>query len=128
VTTRAFPSWFYIGMSKNASSVYTTQMSDEQAQHFAYRIRETVDRGSRTIEPTEEGQQSWCDLIASFGAMTAALGFFDSCTPGYYNNEGQGQGGLSSGVYAAGINSFNQVLVDWREHGELDGIEFDRQV
>ena len=59
-------------------------------------------------------------------AMTAALGFFESCTPGYYNNEGKGQGGLSSGVYAAGINSFNRVLVDWREKGDLEGIEFDR--
>ena len=126
-TTRGFPNWFYIGMSQNAFSVNMTQMFDEQAQHISYLIKETIDRGASTIEPTEEGQQSWCDLIASFGAMTAALGFFESCTPGYYNNEGQGQGGLSSGVYAAGINSFNQLLVDWREQGTLDGMELDRQ-
>jgi cyclohexanone monooxygenase len=126
-TTRDFPNWFHIGMSQNAFSVNMTQMFDEQAQHIAYLIKETIERGATTIEPSEAGQQQWCDLIASFGAMTAALGFFESCTPGYYNNEGQGQGGLSSGVYAAGINSFNQLLVDWRNQGDLEGMELDRQ-
>ncbi|HVV37219.1 MAG TPA: NAD(P)/FAD-dependent oxidoreductase [Acidimicrobiales bacterium] len=125
-TTRGFPNWFYIGMSQNAFSVNMTQMFDEQAQHIAYLIKETIDRGATTIEPSEEGQRAWCELIDNFGAMTAALGFFESCTPGYYNNEGQGQGGLSSGVYAAGINAFNQLLVDWRERGDLDGMELDR--
>jgi cyclohexanone monooxygenase len=126
-TTRDFPNWFHIGMSQNAFSVNMTQMFDEQAQHIAYLIKETIERGATTIEPSAEGQQAWCDLIAGFGAMTAALGFFESCTPGYYNNEGQGNGGLSSGVYAAGINAFNKLLVDWREEGNLDGMELDRQ-
>ncbi|MGH7806285.1 MAG: flavin-containing monooxygenase [Candidatus Binatia bacterium] len=127
-TTRDFPNWFHIGMSQNAFSVNMTQMFDEQAQHIAFLIAETIDRGATTIEPSEEGQQAWCDVIAGFGAVTAALGFFESCTPGYYNNEGQsGSGGLGSGVYAAGINAFNKLLVEWREQRDLDGMELDRQ-
>jgi cyclohexanone monooxygenase len=122
-TTRDFPNWFFIGISQNAFSVNMTQMFDEQARHVAYLIAETRARGAATIEPTAEAQDAW---VAELQSMPPAIvSFFESCTPGYYNNEGQG-GGLGSGAYGAGINAFNAVLEAWRAEGSLEGMELDR--
>ena len=52
------------------------------------------------------------------------LDFQQSCTPGYYNNEGQPaqEGPLGIEVYTPGINAFNALLQRWREQGDLEGL------
>jgi cyclohexanone monooxygenase len=52
--------------------------------------------------------------------------FFENCTPGYYNNEGQSGAGLGVGLYTPGINAFNRLLEQWRAEGDMDGLEIDR--
>ena len=125
-STRGFPNWFYIGISQNAFSANMTQMFDEQARHISYIIAETKARGGTTVEPTEEGQDRWVEVIRSVQVMNN--GFFESCTPGYYNNEGKGGGGLGGGAYTPGINAFNAILEQWRAEGSMDGMEIDRPV
>ncbi len=125
-STRGFPNWFYIGVSQNALSVNMTQMFDEQARHISYIIAEVQKRGATTVEPTAEGQQAWVDLISSMQVMQTS--FFESCTPGYYNNEGNLADRKAGGVYVPGLNAFNRLLEDWRAEGSLDGLELDRQV
>jgi cyclohexanone monooxygenase len=125
-TTRDFPNWFYIGVSQNALSVNMTAMFDEQARHISYIIAETQKRGATTVEPTEEGQQAWVDLIKGMQMMGNT--FFETCTPGYYNNEGQSGAGLGAGLYTPGINPFNALLERWRAEGSMDGLELDRSV
>jgi cyclohexanone monooxygenase len=52
--------------------------------------------------------------------------FFESCTPGYYNNEGrvsERRGNLNGEAYAPGANAFNRLLAQWREAGDLPGLE-----
>jgi cyclohexanone monooxygenase len=125
-TTRDFPNWFWIGISQNALSVNMTAMFDEQARHISYIIAETKGRGGRTVEPSEEGQDDWLKVIESL--QLASNGFFESCTPGYYNNEGQTQNGpgLGGGVYTPGLNAFNALLEEWRAEGSMAGLEIDR--
>ncbi|HEX4906440.1 MAG TPA: monooxygenase, partial [Acidimicrobiales bacterium] len=125
-TTRDFPNWFYVGISQNALSVNMTAMFDEQARHISYIIAETQKRGATTVEPTAEGQQAWCDLIASMQVM--GLEFFESCTPGYYNNEGNLGDRRVSGTYTPGLNAFNALLEQWRAKGDMEGLELDRPV
>ena len=50
--------------------------------------------------------------------------FQESCTPGYYNNEGQ-RGNRAKGnvPYMKGINAFNALLDGWRKAGNLEGLE-----
>jgi cyclohexanone monooxygenase len=123
--TREFPNWFHIGLSQNAVSVNMTQMFDEQAEHVAYLIAETIKLGHTTLEPTEEAERRWVELIDS---LQLNRSFMDSCTPGYYNNEGDPSApGIASGVYTPGINSFNRLLAKWRAEGGLSSdLEFDR--
>jgi cyclohexanone monooxygenase len=60
-------------------------------------------------------------------ASMANVGFLESCTPGYYNNEGQPNGLLirRNGAYAPGIIGFAKVLDAWREEGQFAGIAFE---
>ena len=124
-STRGFPNWFYIGVSQNAFSVNMTAMFDDQAKHIAYVIAETRRRGATTVEPTEEAQDAWVELLNGF--HVGGLSFLETCTPGYYNNEGAPRGGSAFfGAYTPGINAFNRLLEEWREAGEMDGMELDR--
>jgi cyclohexanone monooxygenase len=125
-TTRDFPNWFYVGISQNALSVNMTAMFDEQARHISYIIAETQKRGATTVEPTAEDQQAWVDLIN--GMQVMATSFFESCTPGYYNNEGNLGDRRAGGTYVPGLNAFNRLLEEWREEGSMKGLELDRQV
>jgi cyclohexanone monooxygenase len=121
-STRDFPNWFYIGISQNALSVNMTAMFDEQARHISYIIAETMRRGGATVEPTQEGQDGWVRLIASM--QIAGSTFFESCTPGYYNNEGQPSArAAQNGFYGGGSVAFIQLLENWRAAGDLSGLE-----
>jgi cyclohexanone monooxygenase len=123
-TTRGFPNWFYIGVSQNAFSVNMTSMFDDQARHIAYLIAETRRRGATTIEPTEDGVDGWLEVINGF--RVGGVSFLESCTPGYYNNEGHTKAGSGFfGAYTPGTNAFNQLLEEWRGRGELAGMELD---
>jgi cyclohexanone monooxygenase len=123
-TTRGFPNWFYIGVSQNAFSVNMTSMFDDQARHIAYLIAETRRRGATTIEPTEEGVDGWLEIINGF--RVGGMSFLESCTPGYYNNEGHTKAGSGFfGAYTPGTNAFAALLEDYRDQGDLAGLELD---
>lgn len=118
--TTGFPNWFYIGVSQNGLSVNMTAMFDDQAQHIAYIIAEAKKRGATEVEPTPEAQDAWVSTIKKLSVVNRA--YLESCTPGYYNNEGDLEGGQAGQTYAPGINAFNALLADWRNNGELEGL------
>jgi cyclohexanone monooxygenase len=121
-SSRNFPNWFYVGISQNAISINITAMLDDQTKHVAYIISEVMGRQAKTIEVTEEGEESWVNVMRS---MAAADGSFQqNCTPGYYNNEGiTREAPKNGGMYILGINKFNALLAEWREKGDLEGME-----
>ncbi len=122
-STRGFPNWFYIGISQNALSVNMTAMFDEQARHIAYIIKETQNRGGVTVQPKQEAQDAWVELINKLQINNRA--FLEACTPGYYNNEGSARAGLGAGIYTPGINAFNKLLEEWRAKGDMEGLEIE---
>ena len=47
-----------------------------------------------------------------------------SARPGYYNNEGKpGERSGQNGFYGGGSVEFFQLLQEWRDAGELQGLE-----
>jgi cyclohexanone monooxygenase len=122
-TTEGFPNWFYMGISQNGLSPNMTSMFDDQARHIAYIIKETRTRGKTTVEPTLDAQMEWVATIRKLSMLNRA--YEQSCTPGYYNNEGAARGGVNAEIYAPGINAFNDLLAAWRARGDMEGVVFD---
>jgi len=95
--------------------------ADDQTKHIAYILSTAAKRGKTIVEPTAEGERDWIAQIRAANIYPAE--FFASCTPGYYNNEGRGGVTIWDESYAPGVAAFNALLHDWRERGEMAGLE-----
>lgn len=125
MTSRGFPNQFFTGFIQGAVSGNTTAMFEQQARHIGYIVAEAVRRGAVTVEPSQEAQDGWVETIRELAVDDG--GFLASCTPGYYNNEGGGGGeGIRSALgepYSPGFYAFDDLLAEWRDKGDLDGLE-----
>jgi cyclohexanone monooxygenase len=76
----------------------------------------------RELEPSAEAEAAWVQTILSLALDRQQ--FLESCTPGYYNNEGRpAERSLTESPYGAGPVAFVKVLEDWRADGSLAGLE-----
>lgn len=118
-----FPNCFHMGLTQTGLSPNLTYMLDNQARHVSYVINETNKRGAKAVEATPEAEADWVKTVLAPNMMTDYLA---QCTPGYYNNEGKsGQGeGFFEGHYPEGAVQFFQMLDEWRDSGQLDGLRF----
>ena len=97
-------------------------MLDEVSTHIAYVLEELGARGATTVEVSQEAEDAWVqEIVDSARDMRA---FQESCTPGYYNNEGNldARGGVM-GSYGKGNIAFFALLAEWRDTGTLPGLE-----
>ncbi len=123
LSAHGFPNWFTIGINQNGLSPNMTAMFDDQALHVAYIINEVRSRGKDEIEVTAEAEDAWVNEIVRL-ASAMDTSFQESCTPGYYNNEGKrGERSSANVPYMKGINVFNALLHKWRKKGDLEGME-----
>ncbi len=98
-------------------------MLDELAIHIAHLISHARNHNFKRIECTAEGEQAWVETILNKGTG-GGLGD-ESCTPGYYNNEGQVAATFAQAVpYGEGPVAFFELLQRWRAAGDFDGVEF----
>ena len=125
MTCRGFPNQFFMGFIQGGVSANTTAMFEQQAQHIAYIIAEAQNRGARTVEPSQAAQDGWVQTVRELAIDNSA--FELSCTPGYYNNEGQGgavkNGAFLGDFYSPGFYAFDELIAEWRAKGDLDGLE-----
>ena len=97
-------------------------MLDEQSKHLAWIIKHADDDGIKVIETSEEAEAAWVQTIIDLSQFNQS--FLESCTPGYYNNEGRpSDRSRQNGNYGAGANAFIKVIEDWRAQGDLAGLE-----
>jgi cyclohexanone monooxygenase len=120
--TRGFPNCFVISNVQSGFSVNFPHMLNEQSKHLAYLIREVLDRGVTVVEPTQEAEEAWVRTILELAQNN--LAFLESCTPGYYNNEGRpAERSARNGFYGGGNVAFIKLLEQWRAAGDLEGLE-----
>ena len=123
LSSHGFPNWFTIGINQNGLSPNMTAMFDDQAVHVSYIIDQVLKRGLQVAEVSTEAEAAWVAQIVAL-AGTGASEFLEACTPGYYNREGTSANvSKQNSPYAAGINAFNALLQQWREQGDLQGME-----
>ena len=125
-SSHGFPNLFICGVSQNGLSMNFSSMYGSQAKHLAYIIKEVKSRGDKAaVHPTSDAEDKWVETIASLSRRNAA--FLSECTPSYFNNDGkhtERAAGFLSDAYAPGIIAFNELMEEWREAGECEGLEF----
>jgi cyclohexanone monooxygenase len=100
-------------------------MYDHQARHLAYIMREAMDRGASTVEPTPAAQDAWVKTMRTTEVSMEA--FLRECTPGYYNSEGGKVIRSHLGeVYGPGFYAFADLIETWRRRGDLQGLVLEK--
>ncbi len=124
--SRGFPNCFIIGLSQVGGGANIPHVLDVQSRHVSHVIEQARERDAEVVDVDEAAEQQWVETVVN--ASVANVGFLESCTPGYYNNEGQPNGELirRNGGYAPGIMAFSRVLEDWKADGGMKGLEFAR--
>lgn len=120
--SRGFPNLLIMSNAQSAFTTAYTYAMDESANHMAYILRKCFDEDINTIEATVSAEQDWVDEIISLSRFNEE--FQASCTPGYYNNEGQPNPlSVQNGSYGRGPNPFFRKMAAWREANDFDGLE-----
>ena len=90
IFSHGFPNCFIVSQTQGGFTANYPHMLDEVSTHIAYVLSEMATSGQTRVEVTDEAEDAWVDEIIASARDTAA--FQESCTPGYYNNEGQPTG------------------------------------
>ncbi len=119
--SHGFPNCFIVSGVQSGFTVNFPHMLEEQARHIAHILEHAQTNDIRRIEVTEESEEWWVERIISLSQNN--IQFLESCTPGYYNNEGKPAArGVQSGSYGGGPVAFVQVLEQWRAEGDMRGL------
>ena len=120
--SHGFPNFMFMRVAQAGASANYTHTADEQAQHIAWLVSESLSRGIEAMEPTQEAEKQWVDMIVEQAGPRIA--FHKSCTPGYYNHEGHVDEALAKfEYYVPGPMGYNQLLADWRAEGSMRGLD-----
>jgi cation diffusion facilitator CzcD-associated flavoprotein CzcO len=119
--THRFPNLFFTGYLQGGFNATTTEQFSRQGYHIAYIVNEALQRGLKVLEPSLQAQEDWVKTLrASAIDLTQ---FQRECTPSYFNNEGSAKIRWYLGEsYGPGWNAFEQLMLDWRNQGELAGL------
>ena len=99
---------------------------DVQAEHVAYTISELTSRGVKSANVTFEAEEHWiADQLETKGGGFVLGGASETCTPGYYNQEGTTKRyrNVRRETYSKGVGAYIKLLREWRKNGELQGLE-----
>jgi cation diffusion facilitator CzcD-associated flavoprotein CzcO len=117
-----FPNCFMMGITQSGFTVNFPYMTNEQAKHIAYVIGRALDEDIPSLEVSEEAESAWVATVVQMAERT--IEFAESCTPGYYNNEGRpGETSRQNGFYFGGPKEFVEILEAWRADGTMKGLE-----
>jgi cyclohexanone monooxygenase len=120
-----FPNLFVLGFSQAANLISNVPHNlIEAGATMATIVRHAVDCDAEQVEVTEQAEADWLQTIESGGRR---IGNDPTCTPGYYNNEGQPATAAavrSSLGYPAGPAAYFEYIDEWRNSGDFEGLEF----
>lgn len=120
--TRGFPNCFIISNLQSGFTVNFPHMLSEQATHLGYILSHAEKNGITRIETTKKAEDEWVQKIISLSQMNVK--FLESCTPGYYNNEGKpSDRAIQNGSFGGGSVAFIQLLENWRADKSFAGLE-----
>ena len=130
IMAHGFPNLFVLGglFTQTLSVNYSTPL-DSQARHAAYIIDTLSRRGARAAHPSKEAEAAFVEEQLQPARNPFAVRFGgapETCTPGYYNQEGRPTGERRDTRlegYVHGSGAYWRKLEDWRNAGQLEGLE-----
>ena len=122
VMTSGFPNLFIISNSQAGFTTNFPHAMDETSQHIGYILNECRKDNLNSIDVEKEAEDKWVEEI--IGVSRFASDFQESCTPGYYNNEGKpNPKSVQNGPYGKGSRPYFRITAAWREEGNMAGIK-----
>lgn len=128
--SRGFPNQFFVGFYQGGFNATTTETFNRQGEHIAYMIKQGLERGLTSMEPSQQAQQEWVKHIRETAIDISQ--FQKECTPSYFNNEGEAQVNSEGEEklrwylgesYGPGWDAFQTLMQEWRDSGDLAGLE-----
>lgn len=119
-----FPNAFLVQATQGAAFIanYPHNLVDH-ADTIAAIVTHMESEGLAAVEPAADAEQEWLDFLLT-GRGNALSN--TECTPGYYNNEGQGlreRDKYNLGHPGGALAFFNHIAA-WRSSGTFEGLEF----
>jgi cyclohexanone monooxygenase len=117
-----FPNLLFTGWLQGGVSGSTTLMYDQQGRHIAHIVSQAMARGAQSVEPSAEGEAAWVRTIKE--NLLLDKPFWESCTPGYNNNEGLevDRYTIFGEPYGPGYDAFDDLIRGWRDEGSMAGL------
>jgi cyclohexanone monooxygenase len=124
VMAHKYPNCFFLGLTQAPAVVNFPMLLEEQCDHIAAILDAARERGAARIEPTAEGEAGFVDAVRSGSDLNTR--FYQECTPGYYNSEGEAgnRNGFFSEAFGAGTLAFLDLVRGWRATGRFEGVSF----
>jgi cation diffusion facilitator CzcD-associated flavoprotein CzcO len=122
LSVHGFPNCFILSIAQSGFTVNFPYLLDVQAQHAAWVIAWALRNDVIEIEATPEAETTWLETVVA--RCSASAGRAKSCTPGYYNREGQANAKTRQGSFFYGLpTEYADILQAWRAEGSLPGFE-----
>ena len=118
---RGFPNTFFFGPAQGGFTANYTHSLDEQSIHLSYILDKMRKEGKNYVEASEEAEKNWVKTVIEKARNMQA--FQESCTPGYYNNEGKPNTSPQNNPYGGGSLEFFSLMKKRRKKGSLEGLE-----
>nr|WP_024440202.1 NAD(P)/FAD-dependent oxidoreductase [Mycobacterium sp. UM_WGJ] len=116
-----FPNCFIESIAQSGFTVNFPYLIDTQSRHVAWVIAHALQQNLPALEAAEDAEQSWVDAVVQRSDVIA--GRRETCTPGYYNREGQANARLRQDSFFFGSpTEYADILAAWRESGTLEGL------
>jgi len=117
-----FPNCFLMSTIQGGFTVNYPHMLDEVATHVAHIIGHALAIEREVVETSAEAEAGWVKTILDKGVRGGIIGD-QTCTPGYYNNEGKPREHFEQMVsYGDGPVPFFNLLAKWRDAGGFSGL------
>ena len=119
---RGFPNCYVMSTYQSGFTVNFPYVIEIQAHHIAYIVSRAIREGIRQLEVSESSEAEWVSAVVE--QAERMVDFNESCTPGYYNNEGHANAKTrKNGFYFGGPTEFKELIEAWRADGSMKGLE-----
>ena len=122
LSVHGFPNCFILSIAQSGFTVNFPYLLDVQARHAAWVIAWALRNDAIEIEATPEAETAWVETVVAHSSASARRA--KSCTPGYYNREGQANAKTRQGSFFYGSpTEYADILEASRAAATPEGFE-----